>query len=158
MSPCERGNETVQFVVAVSVLLLIVLGAVQIGGMMLTATRLSSDVQRACRQLNATGIEGAADKEEFVKSHILSRSGQLIARNLSIDHVVYSSVQVDRSHMAEGKGSIALRRERTAVSFDLSYEIPSFIDLPGLSGQTLERRVECICTGRSVVEVRMAAL
>lgn len=158
MSLCERGNETIQFTMVVSVLLLIVFGTVQIGGMMLSANRLSSDVLRACRQLNATGIERAVDKEEFVKSHILDRSGQLTANSLSIDHVVYSSIQVDRSHVAEGKESIALRKEKTAVSFDLSYEIPSFIDLPGLSGQTLERRVECVCAGRSVVEVRMAAL
>ncbi len=158
MSSRERGGEAVQFMVAVSALLLIVFGAVQIGGMMLSTTRISSDVLRACKQLNAAGIECAADREEFVKSQILSNSGQLIESNLSIDHVACSSVQVDRGHVAEGQESISLRRERMAVSFDLSYEIPSFLDLPGLSGRMLERHVECVRTGSSLVEVEMAVL
>lgn len=44
----DRGSETVQFAIAAPLLLLVVFSTMQVGGMMLATTQLSSDIVRAC--------------------------------------------------------------------------------------------------------------
>lgn len=151
----ERGSEVVQFVVALPLLLLVVFAVVQLGGMTLAASQLSSEITRACRQLDVAGLERAADKEVFLKEEILGASTQLRAESLHVEHVSWRRAATRSSGEETG---LAIEQRTTAVelSYYVRYELPSLIQLPGLSGQMLVRKVESsLVEGRTIeVEVK----
>lgn len=153
----ERGNELVQFVIAVPVLLVVVFATIQIGGMMLSASRLSADIVRAGRHMDAGELDLASDKDEFVKNEIVRMSDQLVDDNLTVDHTSCSSINDEGIQPVQGEGSIMQHVRRTAVSFDVSYEMPSLVLLPGLSGREITRHVECERTVGKIVEVEVAS-
>lgn len=153
----ERGNESVQFVIAVPLLLAVVFATIQIGGMMLSTSRLSADIVRAGRHMNAGELDLAADKDEFVKNEIVHLSDQLVEDNLTVDHTTCSSIGDDEVQPVQGEGSIMRHVRRTAVSFDVSYEMPSIALLPGLSGRRITRHVECERADGKIFEVRVGS-
>lgn len=144
-----------QFAVAFPLLLFVVVATMQVGGMMLSISRVSSDLVRACRSLDADGLALAADKDAFVKDRIVHASSTLVSENLVVEGAVCTPVEDDRRHPVRDAGLLAQRTQGVAVSFDVSYEIPSLIDFPGLSGQRIARRVECVRLGQQTVEVEV---
>ena len=154
----EGGNATIQFLIAAVFLLTLVFGGIQIGGMMLSANALASDLARASYQVDAGGLALAADKEAFVRDQIIAAGS-----TLSEDALTVAGVSVATSHAeatggvregAQGLTEIASDTTRIEVSFDVAYEIPSIIDMPGLSGQVLARHVEFVRIGERTIEVR----
>ena len=150
----ERGSEIVQFAVVVPLLMLVVFATVQLGGMTLVANQLSSEITRACRQFDVGGFERATDKEAFVEEGIVGASSQLRPNSLHVERVRWER-QMQQNRGASGDGSIEQRTTRLALSYDVRYELPSVLDVPGLSGQSLERSVTSVfCEGRAIeVEV-----
>lgn len=154
MKKSERGGEIVQFVVALPLLLLVVFSVVQLGSMTFAASRLSSEITRACRQLDAAGLERAVDKEAFVKAEILGSSSQLQAGSLQVSGVRWRRESLSGEGELEG-GAIEERVVVVTVSFDVRYELPSVVAVPGLSGQALARSVEASLVEDHVVEVEV---
>lgn len=154
MNDAEQGSEVVQFAVAVPLLMLVVFATVQLGGMTLVANQLSSEITRACRQFDVGGFERATDKEAFVEEEIVGASSQLRPNSLHVERVRWER-QMQQNRGDSGDGSIEQRTTRLALSYDVRYELPSVLDVPGLSGQSLERSVTSVfCEGRAIeVEV-----
>ena len=154
MNDAEQGSEVVQFAVAVPLLMLVVFATVQLGGMTLVVTQLSSEITRACRQFEVGGFERATDKEAFVEEEIVGASSQLRPDSLHVERVRWER-QTRQDRGGAEDGSIEQRTTRLELSYDVRYELPSVLDVPGLSGQSLERSVTSIfCEGRAIeVEV-----
>lgn len=151
----EQGSEVVQFVVTLPLLLLVVFAVVQIGGMTLATSQLSSEITRACRQLDVAGLERAANKEAFIESEILGASSQLKAESLQVDNVIWQR----KAHRSTGEGKTLALEQRTAaveLSYNVRYELPSLLQVPGLSESVLVRKVESsLVEGRTIeVEVK----
>lgn len=154
LGDAERGSEVVQFVVVLPLLLLVVFAVVQIGGMTLVTSQLSSEITRACRQLDIAGLERAADKEAFLEAEILGASSQLKAELLQVDHVNWRR-EAKRS-TDEGQ-ALAIEQRTTAVmlSYNVRYEMPSLMQAPGLSGHVLMRTVESTFVEGRTIEVEV---
>lgn len=157
MRRCERGSEIVQAVVAVPLLLLIVFSVVQAAGMMLTVSRVSTDITRACWQLDTAGLALAGDKEAFVKSELLGAATQLQADRLSVDSVVLSFASDEGQFgTTEGNLSVAQRTSVAQASFDVAYDLPVLAAIPGLDERTITRHVACARTEGRIVEVEVS--
>lgn len=152
----EKGSETVQFVVAAPLLLVILFSVMQVGGMMLAASQVSSEVTRASRQLDVAGFEQAADKGAFVKSEVLGSVTQLKPDNLRIDNVAWRTKQ-ERSRSPHEGGALEQRTTVTAVSYDVSYLLPVIAELPGLKDRTIARHVDCMLVDGRVIEVELGS-
>lgn len=152
----ERGSETVQFVVAAPLLLVILFSVMQVGGMMLAASQISSEVTRASRQLDVAGFERAVDKGAFVKGEVLGAVTQLKPDNLRIDNVAWQTKQ-ERSRSPHGGGSLEQSTTVTAVSYDVSYSLPVIAELPGLKDRAIARHVDCMLVGGRVIEVELGS-
>lgn len=152
----ERGSEIVQFVVAVPLLLLVMFSIMQIGGMMLATSQVSSQVTRACRQLDVGGFERATDKATFVRREVLGSVTQLRPENLQVDHVEWQRRQ-ERSSGSHDEGVLEQRTSVASISYDVAYRLPAIADLPGLSGRTIARHVDCSLVDGRVIEVELGA-
>ena len=138
----ERGSEVVQFVIVLPLLLAVVFSIVQLAGMTLAASQLSSEITRACRQLDAAGFELAANKERFIEEGILGASTQLDPARLHVEHVSWTSE----------------RTKREQPVYDVSYLLPAVADLPGLAGRVLKRHVRCSFVDGRAIEIRQEGL
>ena len=154
----EDGNATVQFLIAAMFMFVLVFGGIQIGGMMLSANALASDLARASYQVDAGGLALAADKDAFVRDQIIAAGSTLKESALPV-----TGVRISTSHSeatggvredSQGLTEIASDTARIEVSFDVAYEMPSIIDMPGLTGQVLARHVEFVRIGERTIEVR----
>ena len=139
----ERGSEVVQFVIVLPLLLAVVFSIVQLAGMTLAASQLSSEITRACRQLDAAGFELAANKERFVEEGILGASTQLDPARLHVEHVSWTSERTKREQPVRDGGAIEEQSTVIEASYDVSYLLPAVADLPGLAGRVLKRHVRC---------------
>lgn len=149
----ERGSEIVQFVIVLSLLLAVLFSIMQLAGMELAASQVSSEITRACRQLDAAGFELASDKERFVKEGILGASTQLDPDRLFVGHVGWTSDQTKQKQEVRGGGVIEERVTVVAASYDVRYVLPALADLPGLTNRVLERRVQCSFVDGRTVEI-----
>lgn len=150
----ERGSETVQFAVAVPLLLAVLFSIMQVGGMMLATSQVSSEVTRASRQLDVAGFELAADKTAFVKREVLGAVTQLKAENLRIDNVEWRREQ-QRSRESHEGGAMEQRTTVASVSYDVAYRLPAIAALPGLTGREIARHVQCALVDGRVIEVEL---
>ena len=166
----ERGSEVVQSVVAVSLVLLVVLAAVQAGGMMLSVNRLTADLSRACRQMDTAGLALAADRERFVAQEVLGAATQLKPDLLTVSNVrteelgaaLGARLAAAPGRMAGEEGDVAgaevvQRTDAVRVSFDVRYELPSLAAIPGLSHRAITRHVVCGQMAGRIVEVEVGA-
>lgn len=152
----ERGSETVQFAIAAPLVLVILFSIMQVGGMMLTASQVSSEVTRASRQLDVTGFELAGDKGAFVKREVLGTVTQLSADNLQVEHVRWRRAQ-ERTRGTQEVGELEQRTTITSVSYDVRYRFPAIADLPGLTDREIARSVRCELVDGRVIEVELGA-
>lgn len=157
MKGTERGSEVVQFAIAVPLLLFVVFGIMQVGGMMLAASQLSCGITRACRQLDIAGLQHAEDKEAFVKAGVLGAATQLVPSNLDVWQVRAFDQQERISQSATGGDIAEQLSTSTTLSYDIRYEIPSLLSLPGLFDQSFSRHVVCTYVEERVVEVRLGS-
>lgn len=155
MNGSERGSEIVQFVVAVPLLLFAVFIVVQVGGMTLAASQVSSELSQAGRRMDAAGLARASDKEAFVKAEIVGAATQLRPDRLRVERVrVEDGRRRFSSDRADGM-SIEQRTSSIVLSYDVFYDLPSMLDAPGLSNQTLRRHVRCEIVSGKAVEVEV---
>ena len=146
----ERGSEIVQSVVAVPLVLLVVFATVQAGGMMLSVNRLTADLARACRQMDTAGLAFAVDRERNVRSEALG----------AVQGARLAPGATSRAAGEEGAGAgagIVQRTDAVRVSFDVRYELPSLMAVPGLAHRTIARHVECEQLAGRIVEVEVGA-
>ena len=140
----ERGSEVVQFVIVLPLLLAVVFSIVQLAGMTLAASQLSSEITRACRQLDATGFELAAN--------------QLDPARLHVEHVSWTSERTKREQPVRDGGTIEKQSTVIEASYDVSYLLPAVADLPGLAGRVLKRHVRCSFVDGRAIEIRQEGL
>lgn len=157
MRRSDEGSEVVQFVVAVPLLLLVVFGTAQAGGAMLASSQVSSELTRACRQFDVTGLLMAPDRESFVEEGILGASTQLVPGNLSVRNV-RAGVSEDRRQGLLGASAIDQRSSVVSLSYDVEYRVPSIAAFPGMTGQVLSRHVSCSYADGRVVEIGVSGL
>lgn len=151
----EWGSEVVQFAVAAPLLLFVLFSVVQIAGMMLSTSQVSSEITRACRQLDVAGLRQSFDKNAFVKGELLGTATQLVPDNLYVSSVRERDIR-DRLECGSVEGGVIEQRtSSTELSYEVRYDIPSILDVPGLSGQSLVREVTATYVGSRVVEVSM---
>ena len=148
----ERGSEVVQFVIVLPLLLAVVFSIV------LAASQLSSEITRACRQLDAAGFELAANKERFVEEGILGASTQLDPARLHVEHVSWTSERTKREQPVRDGGAIEEQSTVIEASYDVSYLLPAVADLPGLAGRVLKRHVRCSFVDGRAIEIRQEGL
>lgn len=158
MSVSERGSEVVQFVVTVPLLLFVVFAVVQVGGMTLAVSQVSSELTQAGRQLDVAGLELASDKEAFVKAGVMGASTQLKGDRLRVERVRVK--QGGSRFVREASDGMSIEQRTTSIvlSYDVSYDLPSFLDVPGLADQVLRRHVEAEFVSGRAVEVEMGRL
>ena len=128
----ERGSEVVQFVIVLPLLLAVVFSIVQLAGMTLAASQLSSEITRACRQLDAT--------------------------RLHVEHVSWTSERTKREQPVRDGGAIEEQSTVIEASYDVSYLLPAVADLPGLAGRVLKRHVRCSFVDGRAIEIRQEGL
>lgn len=150
----EQGSEIVQFVVATPLFLLLVFSIIQVGGMMLCVNQVSSDITRACRQVDCNGLEQTLNKDDFIKREILGSATQLLPGNLHIDNVKAERKLFNKAYPHDFKGTSLQRTSAMELSYELCYEVPSFLDLAGLSGKKLSRHVACSYLAGKVIELQ----
>lgn len=168
----EGGGEVVQAVVAMPLVILVVFAAVQVGGMMLTTHRLAADLTRACRQIDVAGIALAQDREEFVKLQVLGAASQLQPERLHVEKVTLafdenlgraggpaaagsSGGAGGEAALSASQSSLGQRTSIARISFDLAYDLPLLMELPGLPKQRICRQVECSPIEGRVMEVEV---
>ncbi len=168
MNERERGSEVVQAAVVLPLVLLVVFAVVQVGGMMLSTHRLTADLVRVSRQMDIGGLVLAGDKEAYLKSQLLGPRSQLQSERLRVENVELKLEQRGQgarpSKTKEVLGSdsflpfIEQRIQVVKVSFNVAYDLPSMVVIPGLSGQTIMRHLDCTSVESRVVEVGMDKL
>ncbi|MEA5019887.1 MAG: TadE/TadG family type IV pilus assembly protein [Gordonibacter sp.] len=168
MNEYERGSEVVQAAVVLPLVLLVVFAVVQVGGMMLSTHRLAADLVRVSRQMDIGGLVLAGDKEAYLKSQLLGPRSQLQSECLRVENVELKleqkgqGAQPSKAEKVLGSdsssSSIEQRMQMVKVSFDIAYDLPSMVVIPGLSGQTIMRHLDCTSVESRVVEVGMDRL
>ena len=128
----ERGSEVVQFVIVLPLLLAVVFSIVQLAGMTLAASQLSSEITGASTQLDPA--------------------------RLHVEHVSWTSERTKREQPVRDGGAIEEQSTVIEASYDVSYLLPAVADLPGLAGRVLKRHVRCSFVDGRAIEIRQEGL
>lgn len=139
----ERGSEVVQFVIVLPLLLAVVFSIVQLAGMTLAASQLSSEITRACRQLDAAGFELAGEQGAVRRRGHPGRVDPARPRSPACGARQLDERADEAGAAVRDGGAIEEQSTVIEASYDVSYLLPAVADLPGLAGRVLKRHVRC---------------
>lgn len=157
----ELGAETIQLAFAVPVLLVTFMGILQLCIMAFFTLTLNSEAEQAAWSVDLESISesDAEERNALVKQAIVESSAVIDAQRLSVENSTfktsepYSYEQMtpisnsDNALVDKNSGfSYSLSEMYRSVAaglveFDVSYRLPSIINLPGLSGTTITKHV-----------------
>lgn len=148
----ELGAETIQLALAVPLLFVTAIAVIQLGVMAFATLTLESESEQAAWAVDLAQLQGAESPEAanaLVASEIEKRAVALDARHLEVSGASLTSTDIysvaatpkpiaNRNVICDEENRYQLAqmlRETTAglIEFDVSYELPTLINLPGLS-------------------------
>lgn len=157
----EFGAETVQLVFALPVLFILITCIIQLCIMAFFTLTLSGEAEQAAWAVDLERMSEASQDEcdGLVKSAICASAAIIEPNRLSIANSKFkvsspysyqntSSIESDRNVLIDedtcfAYGLSEMYRETDAglIEFDVSYQLPSIINMPGLSNMTINKHV-----------------
>lgn len=159
---CERnelGAETVQLAFTMPLLLIVIMAFVQLCMMAFSMLTLSSEVEQAAWYVDLEKLANAADDEanslveeaiiacsSTVDRDSLEVSGAAFTQQDSYSHrtttaIINNPIVSDEEEHRYQLGELYRETSAGLVEFDVSYELPSIIKLPGLSHMRISKHV-----------------
>ncbi len=158
----EDGAETIQLAMAIPMVFLLSVAVAQIGIMAFSVLTLDGSVQQAAWAVDLEELESAGSPQSangLVLDQIKRRSTALDFSKLSVSGAAFTSTDVysmpatskpiaNRNVICSDEERYQLAqmvRETSAglIEFDVSYELPTLIDIPGLSHVKVTKHVAC---------------
>lgn len=156
----ERGAETIQLAIAMPLLLIVTMSIVQVCLMAFTTLTLENESEQAAWAVDLAALQKAESPEranELVAQQILKRAIGLDKEKLKITGAALTSTDIysaapspkpiaNRNIICDEENRYQLAqmvRETSAglIEFDVSYELPTIISLPGLSHVKVSRHI-----------------
>lgn len=157
----ELGAETVQLVFAMPVLFILIMCIIQLCIMAFFTLTLSGEAEQAAWAVDLSKMNEAAQEERdgLVKEAIVSSAASIDPQRLSVANSSFkvstpysyqstTTIGNDRNVLIDEDSGFAyglseMYRETDAglIEFDVSYKLPSIINMPGLSNMTISRHI-----------------
>lgn len=156
----ELGAETIQLAITLPLLFIIAIAVVQLGIIALATLALESESEQAAWAVDLVQLQKAESPEaanELVAREIAKRAIALDETRLKISGAALTSTDIystaatpkpiaNRNVICDEENRYQLAqmvRETTAglVEFDVSYELPTLINLPGISHVKIRKHV-----------------
>lgn len=157
--PTELGAETVQLAIALPLFFIVAMAFVQLCVMAFSVLTLSGEVEQAAWSVDLGELEPVSGREEaneLVKEAIVASAVALDPSSLVVSNATFSSQEsrcvttpiinnnVVRSEEAvESYQLTEFYRRTTAgiVEFDVAYELPTLVNLPGLAHVRVSKHI-----------------
>lgn len=157
----EFGAETVQLVFAMPVLFILIMCIVQLCIMAFFTLTLSGEAEQTAWAVDLTKMSQGSQEERdgLVKEAILNSAVSIDSQRLSVANSSFkvstpysyqntTTIGNDRNILIDEDTGFAyglseMYRETDAglIEFDVSYKLPSIINMPGLSNMTINRHI-----------------
>ena len=157
----EFGAETVQLVFAMPVLFILIMCIVQLCIMAFFTLTLSGEAEQAAWAVDLTKMSQGSQEERdgLVKEAIQNSSASKDTQRLSVANSSFkvstpysyqstTTIGNDRNILidedtgfAYGLSEIYRETDAGLIEFDVSYKLPSIINMPGLSNMTINRHI-----------------
>lgn len=155
----ERGNAIIQFLAAVMFLVVFLFGSIQLCGTMFTMNSVASEITRACYQADTAGLTLAGNKNTFLKNAIATETSQLSTDRLVVTNAKATTKSVEESAPRGGElATLTSKTDQTIIEFDVSYNVPFAIDLPGLNDQVLKRHISFVRIDERTIELSTSTM
>ncbi len=158
----EKGAETVEFAIALPILLVTAIAIIQLCLAGLQIMSLDAQITKGSWDVNATALATSADKNAYVRDAIaegalLDKDGLTIENCVVTSYTEQSKSDVDskvKDELNLEEGQLVHDKAVAHVEADLKYRIASIINLPGLSGVTLNRHLSHDIVDNDRIEIR----
>jgi hypothetical protein len=145
LSQRRVSAEIVEFILVIPIFFLLASAILQYSYLQLQAYAVTSQIQDRVYDLNAGYVDGASDKDDYLKNYIVSNSVGIVANNLTVENTSvtynkYTTGNADTSEEINVSGSSFSKIKevyRTAtITANITYAYNQIVNVPGLSGMT----------------------
>ena len=156
----ELGAETVQLALAMPLVFIVAMSFAQLCVMAFSVLTLSGEVEQAVWQVDVEQLSrssGSDEANQLVRDAIIAGSSglahdSLVVSNASFTHqdayshhgataILNNSVVDDEEHNRYQLGELYRETAAGFVEFDVSYELPTLVNLPGLAHVQVSKHV-----------------
>lgn len=156
----ESGQTTAEFVLVIGLFFAVFLAGIQIAYLMYSASALTGQIQSAVWTVDASSLELAGDKDEFLRKEILKNSSGIASDSLAVSHTstvvgTESSASSLNTSLDQELGLSELTHKRTTMTIecDVSYEVPFLFKVFDMTSMTNTRHIEHVLVLEETTEV-----
>lgn len=155
----ESGSSLIQTGVAIVLMVVIFLVCMSLAIAWYSVTALEAELAEAVTHANLAKVAASAEPDEALEAEILENSYALVGENLVVENVEVTPLGIEETVVparpVEGSSATTITRERdrSRITAEVSYTVPSLIKVRWVPDIVLETRVDSEVTSETRVEV-----
>ena len=160
----EQGGETVEFAIALPILLVTAIAIIQLCLAGLQILALDAQVTKGSWDVTASELIASSDQAATVKTAILADGALLADDNLTVENCTVSTDSteavsglpehcMDETGMDDA-GEFVHSKATAHVEADVSYNVASIVNIPGVTDMTITRHLSHTLVDTDRIEIR----